>query len=488
MSNDSLPAGNSARAKLTRKTLDVPRDRLRSTRESTDATRSSSPVETPAGTKRPRSRNVEYQAIKGTLHERLIDEMNEQDVLARPDEELESFVNEFVSDVLENEEWPLNESERRRLADDLIEETLGTGPLSVLMGDPAVTDIMVNRFDEVYVERFGQLETTEIRFRDEDHLIRIIQRIASRVGRRIDTSSPMVDARLPDGSRINATLPPVTIDGPTLSIRRFGRRRLTRADLIRLGMFTPQMQRFFELIVIYRKNIIVSGGTGSGKSTLLGALAEAIPDNERIITIEDAAELLLQQRHVVRMETRAANLEGKGRITQRDLVVNALRMRPDRILMGEVRSGEALDMLQAMNTGHDGSLTTIHANTPRDAFSRLETMVMMAGTELPSRAIREQAVSALDYIIQVRRYEDGVRRVERVAEVVGMEQTTPQLQDIYTFRQTGRDSRGIIGEHQATGVVPRIAEELSERGVDLPKQELFGANFFGSTAFGEASS
>jgi pilus assembly protein CpaF len=488
MSNDSLPASNSARARLTRKTLEVPRDRLRSTRETTETTRSGSPVETPVGTKRPRSRNVEYQAIKGTLHERLIDEMNEQDVLARPDEELESFVNEFVSDVLENEEWPLNESERRRLAEDLIEETLGTGPLSVLMGDPAITDIMVNRFDEVYVERFGQLETTDIRFRDEDHLIRIIQRIASRVGRRIDTSSPMVDARLPDGSRINATLPPVTIDGPTLSIRRFGRRRLTRADLIRLGMFTPQMQRFFELIVVYRKNIIVSGGTGSGKSTLLGALAEAIPENERIITIEDAAELLLQQRHVVRMETRAANLEGKGRITQRDLVVNALRMRPDRILMGEVRSGEALDMLQAMNTGHDGSLTTIHANSPRDAFSRLETMVMMAGTELPSRAIREQAVSALDYIIQVRRYEDGVRRVERVAEVVGMEQTTPQLQDIYTFRQTGRDSRGIIGEHQATGVVPRIAEELGERGIDIPKQELFGANFSGSAAFGEASS
>lgn len=488
MTDDSLPAANNARARLARKTLEVPRDRLRSTRESTDSARSGSTVETTASTKRPRSRNVEYQAIKGTLHERLIDEMNEQDVLARPDEELESFVNEFVSDVLENEEWPLNESERRRLAEDLIEETLGTGPLSVLMGDPAVTDIMVNRFDEVYVERFGQLETTDIRFRDEDHLVRIIQRIASRVGRRIDTSSPMVDARLPDGSRINATLPPVTIDGPTLSIRRFGRRRLTRADLIRLGMFTPQMQRFFELIVFYRKNIIVSGGTGSGKSTLLGALAEAIPDNERIITIEDAAELLLQQRHVVRMETRAANLEGKGRITQRDLVVNALRMRPDRILMGEVRSGEALDMLQAMNTGHDGSLTTIHANTPRDAFSRLETMVMMAGTELPSRAIREQAVSALDYIIQVRRYEDGVRRVERVAEVVGMEQTTPQLQDIYTFRQTGRDARGIIGEHQATGVVPRIAEELGERGVDIPKQELFGANFSGSAAFGEASS
>src|SRR6056297_3463559 len=336
MNDDSPRTSMDARTRLTRKSLEVPKDRLRSIREPKDSSRNGSPADGIVTQHRPRSRNVEYQSIKGTLHERLIDEMNDQNMLARPDDELESFVNEFVTEVLENEEWPLNESERRRLAEDLIEETLGTGPLSVLMGDPAVTDIMVNRYDEVFVERFGQLEATDIRFRDEEHLIRIIQRIASRVGRRIDTSSPMVDARLPDGSRISATLPPVTIDGPTLSIRRFGRRRLTRADLIRLGMFSPQMQRFFELIVVYRKNIIVSGGTGSGKSTLLGAIAESIPDGERIITIEDAAELLLQQRHVVRMETRASNLEGKGRITQRDLVVNALRMRPDRILMGEV--------------------------------------------------------------------------------------------------------------------------------------------------------
>ncbi len=474
MSTDLPDSSADWRSKLGRKTLQVPRDRLRSSRTPDDSSRNAPSVDATKPAKRRVSRNVEYQSIKGSLHERLIDQMNEQGMLTRPDEELEQFVSEFVAGVLENEEMPLNELERRRLGEDLLEETLGTGPLSPLMGDPAVTDILVNRYDEVYIERFGQLEATDVCFRDEDHLIRIIQRIAARVGRRIDTSSPMVDARLPDGSRVNATLPPVTIDGPTLSIRRFGRRRLTANDLLRLGMFSEQMRRFFELIVIHRKNVIISGGTGSGKSTLLGAIAEAIPDHERIITIEDAAELLLQQRHVVRMETRALNLEGKGQITQRDLVVNALRMRPDRILMGEVRSGEALDMLQAMNTGHDGSLTTIHANSPRDAFSRLETMVMMAGMELPSKAIREQAVSALDFIIQVRRYEDGVRRVERVTEVVGMEQITPQLQEIYLFRQTGRDSGGVRGQYQATGIIPRIADELLDRGVELPKQELFG--------------
>ena len=337
---------------------------------------------------------MEYHAIKGDLHERLIDELNEEGALSLEDGELKPRIDEFVERILETEDIPLNESERSRIASDLLEETLGTGPLAPLMADPAVTDILVNRFDEVFVERFGVLQQTEIRFQDDDHLIRIISRIASRVGRRIDTSTPMVDARLPDGSRVNATLPPITIDGPTLSIRRFGRKRLTRDDLLRLGMFSEPMDRFMETLVRNRKSIVVTGGTGSGKSTLLAAIAEAIPDRERIITIEDAAELMLTQAHVIRMETRAQNTDGKGAITQRDLVVNALRMRPDRVVMGEVRAGEALDMLQAMNTGHDGSLTTIHANSPRDAFSRLETMVMMAGMDLPSRAIREQAVSA----------------------------------------------------------------------------------------------
>jgi len=472
--SDDHASNNDSRRKFSRKLLEVPQDRLRTQRPSGDASRANKPDESPLNSQRPTSRALEYQSVKGKLHERLIDEMNDQAILSQADETLEQFVNDFVSDILETEDWPLNDSERRRLAGDLIEETLGTGPLAVLMGDPAVTDILVNRFDCVYVERFGQLELTDVQFRDDEHLIRIIVRIAARVGRRIDTSSPLVDARLPDGSRVNATLPPVTIDGPTLSIRRFGRRRLTRQDLLRLGMFSQQMHRFMDLIVKERMNIVVTGGTGSGKSTLLGAIAEAIPDSERIITIEDAAELLLSQQHVVRMETRASNIEGKGQITQRDLVVNALRMRPDRILMGEVRAGEALDMLQAMNTGHDGSLTTIHANSPRDAFARLETMVMMAGLELPSKAIREQAVSALNFIIHVRRFDDGVRRIERIAEVTGIENLTPQLQDLYVFHQSGRDSNGIQGEFQATGIIPRIAEDLLARGVEIPKQELFG--------------
>ncbi|HUG90898.1 MAG TPA: ATPase, T2SS/T4P/T4SS family, partial [Planctomycetaceae bacterium] len=281
-------------------------------------------------------------------------------------------------------------------------------------------------------------------------------------------SAPMVDAHLPDGSRVNATLPPVTIDGPTLSIRRFGRQRLRRSDLERLGMFSTAMQQFLQLVVQFRKNLVISGGTGAGKSTFLGALAEAIPVTERIVTIEDAAELILDQQHVVRMETRPPNIEGRGRIAARDLVINALRMRPDRIIVGEVRGGEALDMLQAMNTGHDGGLTTIHANSPRDALARLETMVLMAGLDLPSRAIREQIVSALHLIVHVRRYDDGVRRVESVAEVLGLEGTTPQLQEIFRFEQRERKGRRIVGEFVPTGIVPRVVEELRDRGVTVP--------------------
>ena len=450
----------SLRERLQNKSIEVPKDRLRVGRET------SGPAE-PNRSSEPKriNRNVEYQAIKGELHERLIDELNRQDALTQSDDELKPLIDEFVGEVLEQEDWPLNADERTRLATDLLEETLGTGPLAPLMADPAVTDILVNRYDNVFVERFGVLEETDICFRDDEHLVRIISRIASRVGRRIDTSSPMVDARLPDGSRVNATLPPVTIDGPTLSIRRFGRRRLTRDNLIRLEMLSPTMGKFLQVIVQHRKSIIVTGGTGSGKSTLLGAIAESIPDRERIITIEDAAELMLNQQHVIRMETRAPNSEGKGMIDQRDLVVNALRMRPDRILMGEVRAGEALDMLQAMNTGHDGSLTTIHANSPRDAFARLETMVMMAGMDLPSQAIREHAVSAIDYIVHIRRYEDGVRRVQRIAEVVGIEGKTPQLQDIFVFKPTGRQENRIVGQYEPTGVVPRVVDELVARGV-----------------------
>ncbi len=411
---------------------------------------------------------ADYVTVKTSLHQRLLDLLNESQFVNATDGILEQAVKDFVTDVLEQEDLPLNEAEQLQLADDLTEETLGVGPLAGLLGDPAVSDILVNRYDQVYIERFGQLESTDIRFRDSEHLVRIIQRIAARVGRRVDESSPMVDARLADGSRVNATLPPVTIDGPTLSIRRFGKRRLRQEDLTRLGMFSPAMQEFMSWMVIARSNIIVAGGTGAGKSTFLGALCESIPDSERIVTIEDAAELQLDQVHTVRMETRPPNLEGSGRIAARDLVVNALRMRPDRIIVGEVRSGEALDMLQAMNTGHDGSLTTVHANSPRDSVSRLETMVLMAGLELPSRAIREQIASAVDFIISVRRYDDGIRRVESISELTGMEELTPQLQEIFVFKERGRKDRQIVGEFVPTGIVPRRVQQLRERGFDVP--------------------
>jgi pilus assembly protein CpaF len=412
--------------------------------------------------------NVGYLAVKGQLHFLLLEDLDRRNLLGADEETLGGVVRAFVDQALQSEEWPLNATERERLVEDLLEETIGIGPLAPLMADPAVTDILVNRADQVYIERFGRLERTEVCFRDTEHLVRIIQRIATRVGRRIDESSPMVDARLPDGSRVNATLPPVTLDGPTLSIRRFGKRRLRTDDLLQLGMFSREMNQFIHAVVKGRKNLLISGGTGAGKSTYLGAVAEGVPAHERIVTIEDAAELMLDQPHVVRMETRPPNVEGRGQITARDLVINALRMRPDRIIVGEVRGGEALDMLQAMNTGHDGGMTTIHANSPRDALSRLETMVLMAGFELPSRAIREQMVSALHLIIHVRRYEDGVRRVERVAEITGMEGETPQLQDIFYFEQRGRRGRHIVGQHVSTGIVPRVVEELRERKVDVP--------------------
>jgi pilus assembly protein CpaF len=294
--------------------------------------------------------------------------------------------------------------------------------------------------------------------------------MVAQVGRRIDEASPMVDARLPDGSRVNATIAPVSLDGPTLSIRRFGRQRLRRDDLLRLGMLSTDMNRFLEYAVRARKNLLISGGTGAGKSTFLGALSEAIPAEERAVTIEDAAELVLDQPHVIRMESRPPNIEGKGRITARDLVINSLRMRPDRIIVGEVRGPEALDMLQAMNTGHDGGMTTVHANNPRDALARLETMVLMAGIELPSRAIREQMVSALHYVVHIRRYEDGVRRVAAVAEITGLEGITPTMQDVFRFERHGRKGKAVLGTFAATGVVPRLAEELRERDIEVPLQ------------------
>lgn len=457
----SFPSESNARELLARASLRLPNDRIRDAARSGNKSFSSSSIA-------PVRSNASFASVKAAMHMQLLEDLDRRDRITASEEELTELVEDFVADTLETQDWPLNTSERQQLVADLIEETTGVGPLAPLLADPAVTDILVNGPYTVYVERFGQLEPTDVRFRDDEHLIRIIGRIAARVGRRIDESSPMVDARLPDGSRVNATLPPVTIDGPTLSIRRFGRRRLRSEDLQRLGMFSGAMMDFLRIAIRGKVNMIVSGGTGSGKSTFLGALAEAIPDGERIVTIEDAAELQLDQRHVVRMETRPPNIEGEGRIVARDLVVNALRMRPDRIIVGEVRSGEALDMMQAMNTGHDGSLTTIHANSPRDAISRLETMVLMSGLDIPARAIREQAVSAIDVIIQVKRYEDGVRRVQSISELVGMEGETAQLQEIFRFVATGKSKRKISGEFVATGTVPRVAERLRDNHFEVP--------------------
>jgi len=411
---------------------------------------------------------TDYQAVKAALHERLLDEIGERGLLDSDNADVAAAVQEFAARAIESEGVPLNEAERVRLAEELTDETIGMGPLAPLLADPAISDILVNGPDKVYVERFGRLERTDIRFRDADHIVRVIERIAARVGRRIDTSSPMADLRLPDGSRVNATLPPATIDGPTISIRRFGRQRLRRADLLGIGTLSSDILDFLAIAVRARKNILISGGTGAGKSTLLGALAEVVPDTERIVVIEDTAELMLDQEHVVRMETRPPNIEGRGQIAARDLLINALRMRPDRIIVGEVRGGEALDMLQAMNTGHDGGLSTIHANSPRDALSRLETMVLMAGTELPSRAVREQIVSAINLLVHVRRYDDGVRRIESIAELTGLEGLTPLMQEIFAFRRRGREGRRVIGHFTAMGVVPRIVDELREEGVQVP--------------------
>ena len=415
-----------------------------------------------------RSPNVDFLSIKSRLHGRLLDEIGEKSLYGSGEETIARAVRDFVARVLATEDVPLNQSERERLADELTQETLGVGPLAPLMADPAVTDILVNAPDRIYVERFGRLMRTDVRFRDDEHILRVIERIAARVGRRIDVASPMVDMRLPDGSRVNATIPPVSIDGPTLSIRRFGRQRLRRDDLQRLGMVSRPMLAFLEVAVRSRRNLLISGGTGAGKSTLLGAMAEAIPNHERIVTIEDTAELILDQEHVVRLETRPPNIENRGVISARDLVINSLRMRPDRIIVGECRGAEALDMLQAMNTGHDGGLTTVHANSPRDALNRLETMVLMAGIELPSRAIREQIVSALHFVVHVRRCDDGVRRLESIAEITGMEAGTPLMQDLFRWQQTGRNGRKLVGEFRPTGVVPRLFHDLRERGDEVP--------------------
>ncbi len=412
--------------------------------------------------------SADFLETKGWLQNRLLEEIGEKVEIGAGNADVEEFVRQFVDRVLETERITLNAQERERLAVELAEEAVGLGPLSPLMVDPAITDILVNGPDAVYVERFGRITRTEVKFRDNDHVLRVIERIAASVGRRIDQSSPMVDLRLADGSRVNATIPPASIDYPTISIRRFGKQRLRRANLVELGMMSREQVLFLEHAVRGRLNILLSGGTGAGKSTLLGALAEAIPSDERIVTIEDTAELMLDQENVVRLETRPPNVEGRGQITMRDLLINALRMRPSRLIVGEVRGGEALELMQALNTGHDGGLSTLHANSPRDALARLETLVLMAGIELPSRAIREQIVSALHLVVHVKRYEDGVRRIESIAEIVGLEGTTPQLQDIFRFERQEKRGRRVVGEFVPTGTVPRVVEELRTIGEDVP--------------------
>ncbi|MDF2473659.1 MAG: type secretion system protein [Anaerocolumna sp.] len=378
-------------------------------------------------------------------------------------------VNEVISKILSDTKRNLSPGDKKNVANMVMDEIFGYGPITSLLDDTSVTEIMVNGTDHIYVERKGKIERTDNTFMDVKHVYHLIDKIIAPLGRRVDESSPMVDARLPDGSRVNIIIPPLAIKGPTITIRKFAADPYTIEDLITFGTLSTDIAKLLKACVKGRVNIIVSGGTGSGKTTFLNVLSGFIPNNERIVTIEDAAELQLKQEHVVTLESRPSNIEGKGRITIRDLVVNSLRMRPDRIIVGEVRSEEALDMLQAMNTGHDGSITTIHANSPRDSLSRLETMVMMSGMELPSRAIREQISSALNLIVHVARYSDGTRKVSKITEIVGMEEDTITLQDIYLFRHDGFDERGgIIGKHIPTGIVPIFLDKIKEHGDSIP--------------------
>jgi pilus assembly protein CpaF len=377
-------------------------------------------------------------------------------------------IREVANRLINESSTPLSLLQRRHVVRQIEDEVMGLGPLEPLLADPSVSDILVNGAHQVYIERAGKLESTEVHFNDDAHLLNIIDRIVSKVGRRIDESMPMVDARLQDGSRVNAIIPPLAIDGPVLSIRRFGRDTLTMEDLIRFGSVSPAIVELLRAIVLSRLNVMISGGTGSGKTTLLNVMSSYIPERERIITIEDSAELQLRQPHVVRLETRQINVEGRGQITQRDLVRNSLRMRPDRIVVGEVRGAEALDMLQAMNTGHDGSLTTVHANSSRDALSRIETMVAMSGVQFPIAALRSQIASAIDVIVHMERHEDGCRRVTSVQEINGMESDTIVMSEIFTFSRSGVDAKGnVIGRFHPTGIVPEFFDRIRKRGLEL---------------------
>lgn len=407
--------------------------------------------------------------LKVDIHHRLIARLDLEALEHMQDEnEITSQIRLAVADFLRGEATPLSQAEREEIVEHVVWEVVGLGPIEPYFRDASVSDILVNNARNVFVERFGKLVRVPTQFRNDAHLLAVIDRIVSRVGRHVDESSPMVDARLPDGSRVNAIIPPLALDGPVLSIRRFGA-GLNINQLVELGAMTPEMVQLLAGCVKARLNMLISGGTGSGKTTLLNALSSFIPSSERLISIEDAAELRLQQEHVVRLETRPPNAEGRGEVVARDLVKNALRMRPDRIIVGEVRAGEALDMLQAMNTGHEGSLSTIHANSPRDALSRLETMILMAGTTLPNRAMREQVSSALDVVVQVQRFSDGTRRVVSLTEVTGMEGEVVTTQEIFRYRRRGVTPDGrIIGAFEATGVRPVFVERLKVAGVEFP--------------------
>ena len=411
-----------------------------------------------------------YQEMKSRLHRAIINRMDLTKLGQLDPDQLHNEVSRLAEDLIASENAPLSSGERERLIGEVRHELFGLGPLEPLLADPDVCDILVNSPKKVYIERRGKLELTSVEFKDDEHLMRVIERIVSTVGRRIDESSPMVDARLQDGSRVNAIIPPLSLDGPVLSIRRFGAEPLRMASLIEKNALTKDMADMFEMCVRARLNVLISGGTGAGKTTLLNALSSYIPNDERIVTIEDSAELQLQQPHVVRLETRPPNIEGRGEVTQRELVKNALRMRPDRIVIGEVRGGEAIDMLQAMNTGHDGSLTTVHANTPRDALARLETMIQMTGMRLSDRAMRQQVASALDLVIQAARLSDGTRRITSISEITGMEGETITMQEIFQFERKGVDKDGkVVGRYRPTGVRPRFAERLKQYGMQLPR-------------------